>query len=67
MNDMLTKNHQGDSQDGNRQEGRVYMTGLEMCSVACFEKNTEKLNTDAENFWQQQNNCFDSKKNTVWY
>ena len=65
MNDMLTKNHRGDSRDGNSQEGRMYaIPDYELCPVYSFEKYIDKLNTDVDYFWQQPN---DPKKNTAWY
>ena len=40
---------------------------LNCVQLHLLKKYIEKLTADIEYFWQQPNNCFNSKKITVWY
>jgi len=67
IKDKQTKNHRGDGNAENSQNGRIYETpGLPRCPVTSFEKYISKLNGDYLAFWQKPKSKF-NENDVCWY
>jgi hypothetical protein len=67
LRDMTTKNHRDELHDGESHGGRIYKTGMILCSFQSFKKYLSVLNKIVMRFFQRPMKDVTNSTSSVFY